>query len=79
MLGRSVTLSTIMLSFYSAKSFIEAPQCVDLQLRQGDTGPAVLAFVLERLMIALSAIFLQVVLSIGIALVLNRNSSASPS
>jgi multiple sugar transport system permease protein len=63
----------IMLSFYSAKSFIGAPQWVGLaNYAKAIQDPLFWLSFSNGLMIALSAIFLQVVLGIGIALVLNK-------
>ena len=63
----------IMLSFYSAKSFVGELQWVGLaNYAKAIQDPLFWQSFANGLMIALSAIFLQVVLGVGIALVLNR-------
>jgi len=63
----------IMLSFYSAKSFVGELQWVGLaNYAKAIQDPLFWHSFANGLMIALSAIFLQVVLGVGIALVLNR-------
>ncbi|HQS45870.1 MAG: ABC transporter permease [Rhizobiales bacterium 24-66-13] len=63
----------IMLSFYSAKSFVGELQWVGLaNYAKTIQDPLFWQAFANGLMIALAAIFLQVVLGVGIALVLNR-------
>lgn len=63
----------IMLSFYSAKSFVGELQWVGLaNYAKAIQDPLFWRSFSNGLMIALAAIFLQVVLGVGIALVLNK-------